>query len=127
MQGKADNSARNPKTKSTETNVKLEEPSLRDLERMAYSPASLHTFKADPLHKRKVVSAGRSQPNGPGRGRGSAKGNFQLTRGQGGPGRGARSGFGARGAARGEMTGRGQPDMKLRMNAMLERIKRDYT
>lgn len=132
MQGKTDNSVRNPKAKSagarvTEANAKPEEPSLHDLERMAYSPASLHTFKADPLHKRKVVSAGHSQANAPGRGRGNAKGNSQLARGQGVPGHGARDGFGARGAAKGEMTGRGQPNMKLRMNAMLERIKRDYT
>lgn len=67
--------------------------SLRELTRQAYSRSSLHTFKAD------------------------------LGRGAGARGRGRGRG-GARGRAdqRGE-TGRGQPNMKLRMDAMLEKIK----
>jgi hypothetical protein len=40
-------------------------PSLRDLAREAYSPSSLHTYKSDPLHRRKDDSRG-----GRGRGRG---------------------------------------------------------
>jgi hypothetical protein len=74
------------------------QPSLRDLKREAYSRETLHTFKSDPLHKR--PSQGRGGRGFPDRGRGSG-------RGRGGP------------------PGRGQPDMKLRMNVMLEKIKRD--
>ncbi|KAF6764836.1 hypothetical protein DFP72DRAFT_1162759 [Ephemerocybe angulata] len=71
--------------------------SLRDLKREAFSKTKLHTFKADPLHKH----SGRGQSfNARGRG------------GSGPPGRGGR---------------RGQPDMRLRMDYMLEKIKRDYT
>lgn len=72
-----------------------EPPSLRELYRQAYSKESLHTYKSDSFKKRH--SSGD-------RGRG---------RGRGGGGRG------------GGTTGRGQPNMKLRMNAMLEKIKRD--
>jgi len=61
--------------------------SLRELFRKAYSRESLHTYRADPLH------------------RGKARPSQHL------------------GGTRG--TGRGQPDMKLRMNALLEKIKRD--
>ncbi|KAF5324438.1 hypothetical protein D9611_004333 [Ephemerocybe angulata] len=71
--------------------------SLRDLKREAFSKTKLHTFKADALHKH----SGRGQSfNARGRG------------GSGPPGRGGR---------------RGQPDMRLRMDYMLEKIKRDYT
>ena len=76
---------------------------LRDLERIAYAPASLHSYKSDPLHKHKRKSGDSASAS---------------SRGQGRPARGARGGFGAR---------RGQPNIKLRMSAMLERIKRDYT
>ncbi|KAF9466359.1 hypothetical protein BDZ94DRAFT_214685 [Collybia nuda] len=72
-------------------------PSLRDLTREAYSRSSLHTFKADPLHRRRG-----SQP---------------LARGGKSRGRGAPSGE----------RGRGQPNMKLRMDAILEKIRRDLT
>jgi len=68
-------------------------PSLRDLEKEAYSKSTLHTYKSDPFKK---LSAS---------------------------GRGGRSGY----TARRPETGRGQPNMKLRMNAMLERIKQNYT
>lgn len=76
------------------------EDSLRDLTKEAYSRASLHSFKADPLGRNK------------GRGGGVQKG------GRGGIGR-----WGPPGAAG---MGRGQPNMKLRMGAMLEKIKRDF-
>lgn len=74
-----------------------DKPSLRDLFQKAYSKSSLHTYKSDPPKRRR---------NDQTRSRGSSRG-----------GRG--------GAA--PTRGRGQPDMKLRMNAMLEKIKRDYT
>ncbi|KAI0046702.1 hypothetical protein FA95DRAFT_1542174 [Auriscalpium vulgare] len=74
-------------------------PSLRELQRQAYSKDSLHTFK----------SRGTSRKPG--------------TTSRGGRG-GVTTGAG-RGAPRGEIGGRGQPDMRLRMTAMLEKIKRD--
>ncbi|KAH9856940.1 hypothetical protein C2E23DRAFT_365958 [Lenzites betulinus] len=82
--------------------AKKEQPeaelSLRELQNKAYSKASLHTHKSHPLnrHKAPAVSRGRG---GRGGGRGSS----------------------SRGAPRGQ--GRGQPDMGLRMKAMLEKIK----
>ncbi|KAI0721037.1 hypothetical protein C8T65DRAFT_254028 [Cerioporus squamosus] len=93
-----------------------EQLSLRELQRMAYSRSSLHTHKSDPLHRHR----GGAMP----RGRGGARGG----RGGGGPGgRGQHGGErgGGRGGQRGR--GRGQPDMGLRMKAMLEKIKQDYT
>lgn len=74
--------------------------SLRELTRKAYSRESLHSFKADPLGRHK--------------GRGGAT---------------QRGGRGGRGRGRGghvEGVGRGQPNMKLRMDSMLEKIKRDF-
>lgn len=62
--------------------------SLRELTKEAYSPASLHTFKADPLKRKETYHS---------RGRGGSVGR-----------------------------GRGQPNMKLRMGAMLEKIKQDF-
>jgi len=73
--------------------------SLRELKREAYSASTLHTFKADPLKKNK-----HQTPGARGHGRGASAG----SRG----GRGGQPG-----------TGRGQPNMKLRMNAMLAEIK----
>lgn len=75
-------------------------PSLHDLTREAYSRSSLHTFKSDPLNRKRG-----SQARGRGRGRGEGR-------------------SGTRGAPHGER-GKGQPNMKLRMDAMLEKIKRD--
>ncbi|KAF8652760.1 hypothetical protein AX16_004256 [Volvariella volvacea WC 439] len=74
---------------STNDDPRASTPSLRELTRQAYSPSSLHTYKSDPLHRRKGIA--------------------QRGRGAGG------------------VRGRGQPNMKMRMNAMLEKIKRDYT
>lgn len=71
----------------------VEERSLRDLTREAYSRSSLHTYKADPLRQ------------------------GSTSRGRGGN----------RGGQRGGERGHGQPNMKLRMDAMLEKIKRDFT
>jgi hypothetical protein len=81
---------------------------LRELRRQAYSPSSLHTLKADPLGRRcgtedrgrgrdgAVPSSGHPEPsNHTIRGHDRRKGR------------------------------RGQPDMRLRMNVMLEKIKRD--
>lgn len=87
-----------PNLKSSKEQEAVTEPpavSLRELTREAYSRSSLHTFKADPLKRRRGA---------PDRGRGG-------TRGRGSDQR------------RG---GQGQPNMKLRMNAMLEKIKQDY-
>lgn len=90
-----------PKSKKDKPPTKEDErPSLRDLERQAYSRSSLHTHKANPLGRHKGVESNN-------RGRG---------------GRGGRGGQTGRGRGR----GRGQPDMGLRMKAMLERIKQDY-
>ncbi|KAH9951229.1 hypothetical protein B0H21DRAFT_270757 [Amylocystis lapponica] len=74
---------------------------LRELSKQAYSRSSLHTHKADPLHRHRTTDLRLGESSG-GRGRGRA-----------------------RGAPRGR--GRGQPDMRLRMNVMLEKIKRDFT
>lgn len=74
--------------------------SLRNMTREAYSRSSLHTYKSDPFRH--------------GWGRGGA----------------ARRGHGAGGtnpSARGIGQGRGQPNMRLRMGVMLEKIKRDYS
>ncbi|KAI0670325.1 hypothetical protein C8Q78DRAFT_975281 [Trametes maxima] len=78
-----------------------EQPSLRELQRMAYSKSSLHNHKSRPLnnrHKGPAATEGRS---------------------------GGRGGSNHRGASRGQ--GRGQPDMGLRMKAMLEKIKQDLS
>jgi len=74
-------------------------PSLRELTRAAYSPSSLHTYRSDPLHRR-GGRGGRGQASSRGRGRGKHdQGEFR----------------------------RGQPNMKLRMGVMLEKIKQDFT
>ena len=75
-----------------------ERPSLRELQRKAYSRSSLHTHKSNPLGRHK----GAADSRGHGRGRGAPRG-------------------------RGGRGGRGQPDMGLRMKAMLEKIRQDYT
>ncbi|TDL24809.1 hypothetical protein BD410DRAFT_766317 [Rickenella mellea] len=93
-------------TQVDESQPEPEKPSLRELTREAYSRTSLHTFKADPLKRRR--GARPTLPQAP-RGRGGA-------RGRGGDGGG-----------RGRDVRGGQPNMKLRMGAMLERIKRDLT
>lgn len=90
-----------------------EQPSLRDLQRMAYSPASLHTHKSDPLHRHRGAASSRGRGGrGGDRGRGRGGGRGGEPRGRGGVQRGR---------------GRGQPDMGLRMKAMLEKIKQDFT
>ncbi|KAI0374954.1 hypothetical protein BV20DRAFT_934933 [Pilatotrama ljubarskyi] len=76
-----------------------EKPTLRELQKMAYSKSSLHTNKSHPLNRHKGPAASR--------------------------GRGGGRGGGTRGSPRGR--GRGQPDMGLRMKAMLEKIKQDFT
>jgi len=89
-----DTHGKKTKTNHAEGNAtianKEKQQSLRDLFRKAYSKESLHTYKSDPLKKRR---GGRQQ------------------------GTGQRANAAA---------SRGQPNMKLRMNAMLEKIKQDY-
>jgi hypothetical protein len=77
-------------------------PSLRELQRQAYSPASLHHYKSRPLHHSKGGNHGATVP---GSSRKKAIGGDTRNRSQRG----------------------GQPDMRLRMSAMLEKIKRDYS
>ncbi|KAG8747656.1 hypothetical protein FRC10_000199 [Ceratobasidium sp. 414] len=72
-------------------------PSLREMAREAYSPASLHTHKSNPLHRRQ-------------HGKDYARRRVEAATAQG---RGVTSG-----------RGRGQPDMAKRMGVLLERIKR---
>jgi hypothetical protein len=77
---------------------------LRELGKEAYSPSNLHKYKSDPLHRRKgPLSSGNGGDTRP------------LPQGRRG------HSFGGRGR------GRGQPNMKLRMNFMLEKIKRNFT
>ncbi|OJA14834.1 hypothetical protein AZE42_00786 [Rhizopogon vesiculosus] len=76
--------------------------SLRDLTRQAYSRDSLHTYKANPKRHDTKPSRGDN-----------------LQRGSAGGGRS--TSFGDRGREK------GQPNMKFRMTAMLEKIKRDFT
>ncbi|KAL6300543.1 hypothetical protein BKA93DRAFT_740339 [Sparassis latifolia] len=90
-----------PKMKQEYHGDEAEKPSLREMNRQAYSRTSLHTHKSHPLHHQRgaadktiVYSEGRGQE----RGRGGAS----------------------------RRRGRGQPDMRLRMNLMLEKIKRDF-
>jgi len=68
---------------------------VRDMTREAYSRASLHTYKSDPLYRNRGLG-------------GSFRGDKVTNR------------------IAGEGRGRGQPNMKLRVGAMLEKIKRDY-
>ncbi|CAE7227137.1 unnamed protein product [Rhizoctonia solani] len=93
-------SKHNPKTVPDEDSPKKDVPSLRELTREAYSPASLHTFKSHPLRRHGKNNA-RAQmnpyPSRPG------------TNGQ-------------RGAP--PTRGRGQPNMAKRMGVLLEKIKR---
>jgi hypothetical protein len=79
-------------------------PSLRELQKQAYSPATLHHYKSRPLHHTK----GHMAP------RGTRTPESSRKRDVGG---------GSRNPSRRG----GQPDMRLRMSAMLEKIKRDYS
>ncbi|KAF9519939.1 hypothetical protein BS47DRAFT_1009349 [Hydnum rufescens UP504] len=80
-----------------EQEEKSTEPSLRELMQDAYSRSSLHTFKSDPLHRRH-------------KGEGTSNGRER--------------GVGLNAAGR---TGRGQPDMRKRMGALLAQIKSTTT
>lgn len=111
--------ARKQKGVSREDTAEVK-PTLREMQKQAYSRSSLHTHKSDPLHRRRGSQPrgrGNSADRGQDRGRGNSVGRGQDR----GRGRGN-----DRGASRGGR-GRGQPDMRLRMNAMLEKIKRDFT
>ena len=74
-----------------QSNSNTDETSLRELRKKAYSRSSLHTYKADPLKRRKSTGTPSDSRGGSRRG------------------------------------GKGQPNMKLRMEAMLEQIKRGTT
>ncbi|KAF9477367.1 hypothetical protein BDN70DRAFT_881268 [Pholiota conissans] len=76
--------------------------SLRELTRQAYSKETLHNYKSDPLKKHCTRGDRGSRGGALGRGRGHGRGDGRST------------------------TGRGQPNMKLRMNAMLAKIKQDF-
>ncbi|CAE6437017.1 unnamed protein product [Rhizoctonia solani] len=93
-------SRRNTKTVTDEDNPK-DGPSLRELAKEAYSPASLHTFKSHPPRRR---------PQGQNHGR------AQVNHYPGRPGANGQRGAPPR--------GRGQPNMAKRMGVLLEKIKR---
>ncbi|KZV71849.1 hypothetical protein PENSPDRAFT_751397 [Peniophora sp. CONT] len=99
--------------KAKEAAREEEELSLRELQRRAYSRDSLHHNKSGRGGKAERGTSGNSRGASRGssaaRGRGSGRGN---DRGQRGRGRGS----GERG---------GQPDMRLRMSALLQKIKHD--
>ncbi|CAE6461678.1 unnamed protein product [Rhizoctonia solani] len=93
-------SRRNTKNGTDEDKPEKDGPSLRELAKEAYSPASLHTFKSHPLRRRSHgKNNARAQvnpyPNRPGANE-------------------------HKGAPR----GRGQPNMAKRMGVLLEKIKR---
>ncbi|KAL5489823.1 hypothetical protein ACEPAI_4655 [Sanghuangporus weigelae] len=112
------------KPKSKQPKDDSDQPSLRELSRRAYAPASLHSFKADPLQRRKDTVAGTHPREGKSSkvtGTRTVAPPSQTRSDQGGGGRNSHTSPG-----RQERQPRGQPNMKLRMEAMLERIKRDY-
>jgi hypothetical protein len=87
------------KTPIQRQNAPSSGPSLRELQKKAYSPASLHHYKSRPLHRPKSRTATQSaEVSGSSRKEG-------VNRSRGG----------------------GQPDMRLRMSAMLEKIKHSYS
>ncbi|CAE6516703.1 unnamed protein product [Rhizoctonia solani] len=98
---KSATSRSNMKTATTEDKPEQDGPSLRELAREAYSPASLHTFKSHPLHRR---SHGKNN-----------------TRAQVNP---YPNRTGANGQGGTPSRSRGQPNMAKRMGVLLERIKR---
>jgi hypothetical protein len=79
-------------------------PSLRELQKQAYSPATLHHHKSRPLHH----SKGRTAPRDNRIPESSRKKDFV-------------------GGTRNQSRRGGQPDMRLRMSALLEKVKRDYS
>ncbi|KAG9126376.1 hypothetical protein FRC07_003682 [Ceratobasidium sp. 392] len=100
LKGKRKNKGKEKEKEAASTQPTPASSSLREMAREAYSPASLHTHKSNPLHRRqsgkdyarrRVETAstreGRTGPNGRGR-------------------------------------GGGQPDMAKRMGVLLEKIKR---
>ncbi|VDB82780.1 unnamed protein product [Peniophora sp. CBMAI 1063] len=90
-----------------------EELSYRELQRRAYSRDSLHH------HKSGRGTKGERGPRGYVRGAGRGS----VGWGRGNSGRGNHSGRGGRGEGSGARGG--QPDMRLRMSALLEKIKHD--
>ena len=89
--------------------AKHAKPSLRELTRQAYSKSSLHSFKAKPYkHEAEKRHPSTFRPK-----------DAQTT--------GRSSVQKSTAGLRRNPSSRGQPNMKLRMQAMLERIKRDYS
>ncbi|EKM55593.1 uncharacterized protein PHACADRAFT_94041, partial [Phanerochaete carnosa HHB-10118-sp] len=82
-------SIRNRRDNATDNDKETKKLTLRELQVLAYSKSSLHTYRS---------GASRRQDDTRGRGRGLQR----------------------------DWRGRGQPDMRLRMNAMLEKIKKDF-
>lgn len=91
------------KMRGQEEDISTAVPSLRQLQRQAYSPAALHHYKSHPLQRSKGRKATYDA---------RVPGSSQKKDGEGGTRNLSRRG--------------GQPDMRLRMSAMLEKIKRDY-
>jgi len=90
------------KVRGKEEDVTSTGSRFRELQKQAYSPAALHHFKSRPSHHLKGrVSHDARIP-----------GSSQQKDVGGMPNRTRRG---------------GQPDMRLRMSAMLEKIKRDYS
>ncbi|KZT67763.1 hypothetical protein DAEQUDRAFT_672700 [Daedalea quercina L-15889] len=90
-------------------NTVADPPSLRDLQRQAYSKASLHPHKS--AH----------------RGSGAKRWDHSSTSERAGARERGEANISQTGHSQHRGRGRGQPDMRLRMNAMLEKIKRDFT
>jgi len=84
--------------------IAISGPPLRELQKQAYSPASLHHYKSRPLRHSKGRMA-THDVKAPGSSRKEDVGESTRNRSRRG----------------------GQPDMRLRMSAMLEKIKRDHS
>jgi len=92
------------KMRRQEEDVANAGPSLRELQRQAYSPAALHHHKSHPLHHSKGrIGTHDARIHGSSQKKANA------------------------GESRNRSRRGGQPDMRLRMSAMLEKIKRDYS
>lgn len=104
-----------PSTRKQANQTQTEDSSVRELYQKAYSRSSLHSFKSDPLHRRRGVQVSKptARPETVGRERKQS----------GKPNSGKR---GAVEMGQSSNTRGGQPNMKLRMEAMLAKIKRDY-
>lgn len=112
------NSKEPQRKKEFEPTDKPNTSSLREMSKVAYLPSTLHTYKAHHLN-RKPVPPGTKRGRMQGEHRGSGRGEPLAV----GTGRGA----GGEHVGMASGRGRGQPNMKLRMGVLLEKIKRDFT